>query len=142
MKILLIAILVVFAILALRVMRKPATKAGKPTSARSVKKVAAATAGSAPGPGDYRSSSIDYGSGACEAVRALDGKRLLVGEVARLPLADCTSPNCSCKFVHHDDRRESHEDKRAISGLSTELYAASGKPERRKRKGRRKSDFK
>lgn len=141
MKILFIAILVVIALLVLRVMRTPATKAGKPASARAVKKVAAARAASAPGDVDYRSSSIDYGPGACEAVRAQEGKRFLVGEIAKLPLADCTSPNCSCKFVHHDDRRDSHEDKRALSGLSTELYAASGKPERRKRKGRRKSDF-
>lgn len=142
MKILIIVIVIVIAILVWQATRKPPRKAGKPASARMTKKVAAAKAASASSGGAHRGISIDYGPGACDAVRALEGKRFLVGEIAKLPLADCTSPNCNCKFIHHEDRRDTHEDKRVISGLSTELYHASGKPERRKRKGRRKSDFK
>lgn len=141
MKVLVIVVLVLIAALVWQIMRKPSGKSAKSASGRSSKKLAAAKARSASMNSAYHSVSISYGRGGCKAVRAMEGKRFLVGEITKLPLADCTSPNCTCKFVHHEDRRNALEDKRALSGLSTELYHATGKPERRKRKGRRKSDF-
>jgi hypothetical protein len=75
-------------------------------------------------------------------VLALGNRRFLVGQLGKLPLAGCSSANCQCKFEHHADRRSAEGDKRAPTALRSELYAASGKPERRKRAGRRKTDFK
>ena len=90
--------------------------------------------------GAFRGVSLKQGSQACEQARAIGNRRFLPGQLGQLPLDGCDSPNCSCKFVHHEDRRDMVGDKRALSALRTELYHASGKPERRSSNGRRKSD--
>ncbi len=92
----------------------------------------------------YRATSIVFDDTACEAVKALGKKRFLDRdrEVPRLPLADCGSSQCSCKYAHHDDRRDSSEDRRHPSALKSELYERGTDPNRReKKRGRRKSDW-
>lgn len=42
---------------------------------------------------------------ACEEVLKLHGKRFLSAEAPSLPLSGCNQ-NCSCKFKHHNDRRQ------------------------------------
>ncbi|MGH1536491.1 MAG: hypothetical protein ACRBDX_00330 [Gammaproteobacteria bacterium] len=42
---------------------------------------------------------------ACEEVLALHGKRFLSAEAPILPLQGCNQ-QCTCKFKHHDDRRQ------------------------------------
>lgn len=42
---------------------------------------------------------------ACEQVLELHGKRFLSAEAPQLPLPGCDQ-NCSCRFKHHDDRRQ------------------------------------
>jgi len=42
---------------------------------------------------------------ACEEVLKLHGKRFLSAEAPILPLPECDQ-NCSCKFKHHNDRRQ------------------------------------
>jgi len=86
--------------------------------------------------------SVKRGRDACEQVLALGDRRFFPAQLGRLPLAGCTSANCQCKFEHHPDRRDSDGDNRAPTALRSELYAASGKPERRTRRGRRKGDLK
>lgn len=100
-----------------------------------------ATGGGQQGQNPYRAVSVKCGPGACEQALELSKRRFLSGELVNLPLPDCTSTNCSCKFVHYPDRRDSDGDQRAPTALRSELYIASGKSERRNRKGRRKDDF-
>jgi len=143
MKIAVIVVVVVLAIILFRLISSPSkSKSGPATAARKAR-VARATATAAEATEQrFRSVSVKCGPQACDTALALGDRRFLTGQLGKLPLAGCDSANCECKFEHHADRRESEEDKRAPSALSSELYTASGKPERRSRAGRRKSDFK
>ena len=92
----------------------------------------------------YRATSIVFEDAACEAVKALGKKRFLDRDrdVPRLPLKDCSNSQCTCKYAHHDDRRDSSEDRRHPSALKSELYERGPEPNRReKKRGRRKSDW-
>lgn len=82
----------------------------------------------------YHSVSIKFESNACMAARELEGKRFLSAAAPRLPLADCNVHECSCRFVHHKDRR-SGRDRRspfAASGFG----GGTGSFEQEQRKGR------
>ena len=87
--------------------------------------------------GDYRAVSLVSSSGRCAAAKDAAGKRYLLREAPRLPLAACTMPtNCSCKFRKHTDLRDS--DRRALGAIEASRWLAA--PERRKRGGRRPAD--
>jgi hypothetical protein len=92
----------------------------------------------------YRATSIDFDESCCGAMKAIGDKRFLVteGKTPLLPLADCDAAQCSCRYVHHDDRREEGaSDRRLIGSLKTDLYAETGEENRRiKSRGRRKAD--
>ena len=79
--------------------------------------------------------------GNCRHLEPYKGKRYLTDEAPPLPVPECTSSNCKCRYVHYDDRREDDGDRRGIVGLRNELYAHSGEQDRRKRRGRRESDL-
>jgi len=102
-------------------------------------------AASAPKPRNpYRCTSIVAGDGACAAVKAIGNTRFLQVErkVPTLPLPTCDAAQCNCKYAHHEDRRESQDDRRHPAALQTELYDKSGNQNRRDRKrGRRKTDW-
>ena len=147
MKILLILVAVgIAAMLFLR--KKPARPNGKSAARKPVKAVAkkqAGRVGTTPAPEKpaFRCTSIKAAGNACDAAKEIECKRYLHSEVPSLPLADCDVAKCDCRYTHHDDRRATDEDRRAIAGLSAELYAESGKTERRaeaKGRGRRKED--
>ena len=57
------------------------------------------------GSGRFHAVSIRFGPGACAASRELHGRRYLAGTAPDLPLADCSSDDCRCRFVHFSDRR-------------------------------------
>lgn len=136
MKILLVLAAVAVAIVVFRFLRSSSTPVAKTSSAP--KRVKAAS--TAPRANAFHAVSVRSGPEACEQVLALGDKRFLPAEMPRFPLADCTSSNCQCKFVHYDDRRGPDSDKRAPTALRSELYTASGRPERRASGGRRKTD--
>lgn len=138
-----IGVVLVFAAVLFFIMRSsPGFLAAGATSAKRVSAGrAAAGAGARAKRSPYRAVSVRCGAGACEEALALGSRRFLHGRLGQLPLEGCNSPQCNCTFEHHADRRSSDDDQRAPIGLRSELYAASGKPERRKRRGRRKSDF-
>lgn len=78
----------------------------------------------------------------CQAARELRNHRFLIGQAPTLPLADCTSKHCTCRLRQFPDRRHDSElgDRRLGVGLQTEMHEVEGRPERRRRKGRRKAD--
>lgn len=91
----------------------------------------------------YRGTSIVFAANACDAVKAIGKNRFLLadGDTPILPLAACDTSRCTCKYIHHDDRRDYDDDRRLPSAIRTELYEDSGNTNRRlKKRGRRKSD--
>jgi hypothetical protein len=80
------------------------------------------------------------GPGACEAVLSFEGARFLSGDAPLLPLADCGSSSCTCKYMHYEDRRDINEERRQPFSMRTELHSSSGEEERRLRAGRRGPD--
>lgn len=136
-----VLIVVVLAILVLLLARRT----GKPTGAGAAKPRRALSPKTPQAPANpYRASSIIFDENACEAVKAIGDKRFLDADrdIPVLPVTGCTAAKCTCRYAHHDDRRESSEDRRHPSGLQSELYDRSGKPNRREhRRGRRKTDF-
>lgn len=90
----------------------------------------------------YHCVSIVLTPTACQAIRALEGKRFLSKEAPRLPLAECDCSQCDCKYQHHEDRRVPFSDRRLDYGMSHDLYGAFGETNRRDNpKGRRYSDL-
>ncbi len=53
----------------------------------------------------FHAVSIAVGAHACDAAKAFAGQRYFSREAPRLPLADCSNPDCRCRYEHHDDRR-------------------------------------
>ena len=92
----------------------------------------------------WRATSIVHDEKACEAVKAIGGKRFLDTDrnIPKLPLPTCNVTRCKCKYVRHEDRRNVTEDRRHPNALQAELYDRSGEANRRARKrGRRKTDW-
>jgi hypothetical protein len=84
----------------------------------------------------YHCVEVRKGSHACKAVQGLGNSRYLSDEAPRLPVPGCTAAQCTCSFIHHDDRRD--DDRRNPYGQLTNLPPLiSG--ERRTRVERRKS---
>jgi len=84
--------------------------------------------------------SIKFGASACQAVTDLQDKRFVKGEAPTIPLDNCNSANCTCKYTHHEIRRENDGDRRAPGSLQTTLYESTGKAERRDGGRRRSGD--
>lgn len=93
------------------------------------------------GKSSFHAVSIKFESNACEAAKAMEGRRFLASAAPRLPLPDCNSLECRCRFAHHGDRR-SPKDRR--SPFAAAGFGGSGtgsfEKERRERKDRRKDD--
>ena len=89
---------------------------------------------------EYHAVSIKYSERACDAAKAMTGRRFLARAAPRLPLPECNALECRCKFAHHDDRRTGHDRR---SPFATAGFGGSGtgtfEEERRKRTDRRKS---
>lgn len=73
---------------------------------------------------------------ACEHITAFTNVRYPAGEAPRLPLPGCSSRRCTCKYVHHADRRRSAR-RSSASGLARDPWSGA---ERRKSPGRRATD--
>lgn len=87
----------------------------------------------------YHAVSLRYSSSACDAAKAMTGRRFLAGAAPRLPLPDCDALECRCGFAHHSDRR-SGDDRR--SPFTPTIYAGGTgtlNVERRERRDRRRS---
>jgi hypothetical protein len=86
----------------------------------------------------YHCVSIVGGPDCCPAVKEMAQLRMLSAEAPRLPIKTCDRPEtCNCKFRHYDDRRAGP--RRAVEdGRHRRPWEDN---ERRRRLGRRDSDF-
>jgi hypothetical protein len=113
----------------------------KRNAARPVSRTRAAPAARSP----YRATSIECSATACDAAKAINGKRFLDRDrvTPALPLERCDMSRCTCSYARHEDRRDYHEDRRHPGvGLVSVLYDRGERPDLRTRKrGRRKTDW-
>ena len=88
----------------------------------------------------YRAASITFEKcpHACPAVRDIEGQKFLVRNVPTVPVPDCTSRDCECRYARHTDRRGISEDRRSFYSLgAATLFEEDDEAERRLTYGRR-----
>ncbi len=83
---------------------------------------------------DFRGVAILPGKCACSAVLELGSDRFLLNDVPKLPLQDCSQPECDCYYVNSDDRRD--DDRRHPFGSLTNNRLSDHDDERRDRNRR------
>ena len=76
---------------------------------------------------------------ACEAAKAIEGKRFLSTAAPRIPLPDCDVATCNCQFIHHKDRRRASDRRKQFRKINIGETGALQK-ERRYRGDRRNND--
>ncbi len=88
----------------------------------------------------YHAVAIRPGRRVCEAVKKLNGQRILSNDAPMLPVKGCDIVDCECSYVHYKDRR-CGKDRRSPFN-SGGLSAATGKfeAERRENTERRKEE--
>ena len=87
----------------------------------------------------YRAVSIEFGSNACSTVQMMIDKYFLVKEAPLIPLKNCQSTACCCKYTHHNDRRNTIRRPQTLS--STIAYESTGILDRRVKRGRCETDW-
>lgn len=87
----------------------------------------------------FHAVSIRHNGCACSVVSTVGSRRFLAARVPQLPLPSCDAPSCSCRYVHHPDRRR-QDNRRMVYSLRSDLYVLGGNNERRAARGRRASD--
>jgi hypothetical protein len=85
----------------------------------------------------YHAVSISAGARACsEALKCADARFLSAHVPPPLPLPDCDSERCTCRYKHHDDRRAAPRRENS-SGRGLQRWQGA---ERRRSPGRRAGD--
>lgn len=97
-----------------------------------------ATAAPRKAPNKFHAVTIAPGPRACPEACALQGRRFLSREAPLLPLKNCGSFKCECRYEHHDDRRKGNRRAHDI-GVSIDGYEGVERRQEPKR-GRRQSD--
>ena len=89
----------------------------------------------------YQGAEIIAAPNACDAAKSFTSLRLLSANVPLLPLKACDRlAMCKCKYRHFDDRRRGL--RREDDDASVLMLVAPQGPERRRRPGRRETDYK
>jgi hypothetical protein len=83
----------------------------------------------------YHAVSIEPGSNACSAIRKLEGKRFLASAAPMLPLSNCGSSKCHCRYQHFQDRRANRD--RRVNFANPHAHLMT---DRREGSGRRVTD--
>jgi hypothetical protein len=81
----------------------------------------------------FHAVSIKLADYPCAAAKELSGRRFLSTEAPKLPLPGCTADNCTCRFIHHKDRRAG-KDRRSPFGPAG-FGPGTGNYESEQRKG-------
>jgi hypothetical protein len=89
----------------------------------------------------YQAVAIMTPKACCGSASELEGRRYLVREAPKLPLATCDESTCKCGYMRYPDRRDDEGDRRGPPGLKSELFALNEGEDRRSTRGRRWADF-
>ena len=89
----------------------------------------------------FQAVSIMTPKACCGDARDIEGKRYLIREAPKLPLAGCDAGDCKCGYMRYPDRRDDEGDRRGPPGLKSELFALNEGEERRSSRGRRWADY-
>jgi len=87
----------------------------------------------------FHAVSLDFSGNSCEAAKAIKGERILASTAPRIPLSECDVPECKCRFIHHQDRRQA-ADRRSPYHQSNIGETGKHQKERRHRGDRRNED--
>ena len=88
----------------------------------------------------YHAVSIHFADSACEAAKAMEGKRFLASAAPRIPLPDCDMATCKCRFSHYKDRRRGEDRRGRIPENMLGTTGGYSGNERRFRGDRRNDD--
>jgi len=89
----------------------------------------------------FHAVSIEPAEGCCAAVEAIRVQRFLSEEAPALPLAECASSDCQCRYVHHADRRSGARDRRLSPPEHPDEIEFWSQRDRRGSEGRRQGDL-
>jgi len=89
---------------------------------------------------EYHAVAIKYSGNACDAAKAMTGRRFLSNAAPRLPLPECNFPDCRCKFAHYNDRRTGRDRRSPFAPGGTTGSTGSYARERRENPNRRNDD--
>ena len=87
----------------------------------------------------YHAVSLQYSETACDAAKAMTGRRFLATAAPRLPLPECDSLECRCRFIHHEDRRSGKDRRSPFTPARPSGGTGTFRVERRQNKDRRRS---
>ncbi len=89
---------------------------GQKTRTRRPARKAATRAAKPPPSTEFHAVAIKFRGNACDAVKALSGKRFLSNTAPRIPLPECDVVECNCQFVHYTDRRARNDRRKPYQG--------------------------
>jgi len=87
--------------------------------------------------GQYQAVAIKYSENACDAAKAMTGRRFLANAAPRLPLPGCNFPECRCQFAHYKDRRANRDRRSPFAPAGSTDGTGSYEKERRETTDRR-----
>tara|TARA_R110002096_G_scaffold65006_1_gene158228 strand:+ start:7696 stop:8097 length:402 start_codon:yes stop_codon:yes gene_type:complete len=108
-------------------------RGNKPTVAKKPNKPDTKTCGA------YHAVAIKYSENACDAAKAMTGRRFLASAAPRLPLPECDYTDCRCQFAHYDDRRSKRDRRSPFAPAGPTGNSGSYQKDRRQKRDRRKS---
>lgn len=87
----------------------------------------------------FHAVSLGFPKNACDAAKAMEGRRFLSTAAPKIPLPECDAVECKCRFVHHKDRR-SGDDRRDPYGQGFGGVATGSYEEEKRKRGERRED--
>lgn len=87
----------------------------------------------------FHAVAIKYSDKACDAAKAMTGRRFLSNAAPRLPLPECDLLECRCRFVHYKDRR-TDRDRRSPFATSSASGTTGTSEQNRRENADRRSD--
>lgn len=93
----------------------------------------------------FHAVSLKVGGTACDAAKAMTGRRFLSAAAPRLPLPNCDVLECNCRFVHHKDRRSGKDRRSPFSpagyGSGTGRYESEQREGKERRRTKSDEDY-
>jgi hypothetical protein len=87
--------------------------------------------------GAFHAVAIKYAENACDAAKAMTGRRFLSNAAPSLPLPECNFAECNCRFAHYEDRRTDRDRRSPFAPAGPTGITGSYERERREKTDRR-----